>query len=626
MSNAARLHARPGFLLSGVRCLTIAALTALHLATLCLAPAEAGAQKEDRANPAAEIAEQEGATPADETEAAGELDALDDSFEASEDASALAADLLAESAAVRPVGVRESGLAKVLSARSQIETDLRERQEALGSPAARGREAEIGAEIRALAEELSTLDRNFSELAAGVDPVSIDDEQERQELNLTNEVRDLLGPLVNELKRATSRPREIDRLRTEIGELGDRLDEVDGALRRLEKTRDQLVSQELIDALAGEKRSWERRRSAISASLQVAQQKLDQRLGESQSIADAIENLFQIFFKSRGRNLLLALVAMAGFLFGIRRLRTFLAARPVLSRRAESFEGRVFGLIYSVFSVLGAVLVFLISLYFFGDWVLLILVLLLILGLIWTSKQAIPRFWSQTVLILDMGSVREGERVIYNGLPWRVDSISFYSQLSNPALSGGSLRLPIDDLSDLRSRAYQSDEPWFPTRIGDVVLLEDGRPAEVELQSIDAVRVRTQGENRLVIPSTEFAGQSLEKLSSGYRVDITFGLDYGDQAQITTTMRDTLERGLESRWRSGRWAASFISLSVEFQTAGASSLDYFVRVDMDGIHAMDLQAQRRALARDCVDICNENGWVIPFTQLTLHMAPPTTES
>lgn len=517
-------------------------------------------------------------------------------------------------------GARERGLAQVLESRAQIEADLLELQASLRADSARGREAEIENEIRALSEELSSLNRNFSELAAGVDPVSIDAEQEPQQLNLTNEVRDLLGPLVNELKRATSRPREIDRLRTEIGELRERLGKIDGAIERLDRIRGQLVDENLVYAIGEERREWRRRHNAASASLQVAQQKLDQRLGESQSIAQAIENLFQIFFKSRGRNLLLALVAMIGFLYGIRRLRSFLAARPVVSRRAESFEGRIFGLVYSAFTVLGAVLVFLVSLYFFGDWVLLILVLLMILGLIWTSKQAIPRFWSQTVLILDMGAVREGERVIWNGLPWIIDSISFYSQLRNPALVGGTIRLPIDDLGELRSRSWEDDEPWFPTKTGDVVLLDDGRPGQVELQSIEGVRLRTPGGNRIVVPAAAFASGTTENLSRGYRCDITFGLDYGDQANITTTMRETMERGVEARWRESRWADSLISCSVEFANAGASSLDYFVRVDLDGSQAMDLQAQKRALATYCVDICNEEGWVIPFSQLTLHVA------
>jgi uncharacterized membrane protein YbaN (DUF454 family) len=503
---------------------------------------------------------------------------------------------------------REASLSGVLAARRQIEADLLERQKVLVSDSARGRELEIEAEIRALSDELGSLNRNFSELAAGVDPISIESDQAQEQLNLTSEVRELLGPLVNELKRATSRPREIDRLRTEISELEEHLGLVQDALARLQNIEDNVVGEDVREALQDERDDWNRRKAAMSTSLQVAQQKLDQRLGESQSITQAVENLFQIFFKSRGRNLLLALVAMIAFLVAIRRFRAFLAARPMVSNRAESFEGRVLGLISSAFTVIGAVLVFLISLYFFGDWVLLILVLLLILGLIWT------------VLILDMGVVREGERVFYNGIPWRVESISFYSILTNPALVGGRIRLPIDDLSHLRSRAHGVGEPWFPTDEGDVILMPDGRPARVEFQSIENVKLRMPGNNTAIVPAAEFAGQAVERLSDGYRVDITFGLDYADQAEITTTMRDTMEREVEAMWRESRWADALQSISVEFENAGASSLDYFVRVDLDGSCALELMAQKRMLARCCVDVCNRHGWVIPFSQLTLHVA------
>lgn len=519
------------------------------------------------------------------------------------------------------VSAREASLAGVLAARRQIEADLRERQAALRSESARGREREIEAEIRVLADELASLSRNFSELAAGVDPLSIESDQEQEQLNLTSEVRDLIGPLVSELKRATSRPREIDRLRTEISEHQERLGLIDSAHARLERLRRSVSNPLVLEAIDEEEDAWKRRRAAIATALQVAEQKLQQRLGESQSITQAIENLFQLFFKSRGRNLLLALVATVGFLFGIRRLRAFLSRRRLLSSHAESFQGRVFSLVYSVFTVIGAILVFLIALYFFGDWVLLILVLLLILGLIWTSKQAIPRFWTQAVLILDMGVVRQGERVVYNGLPWLVESISFYSILRNPALVGGMIRLPIDDLAELRSRPWEDEEPWFPTDEGDVVLLSDGRPGRVELQSVEAVRLRSPGGNRTVVPAAEFSGQAVERLSDGYRVSITFGLDYGDQAEITTSMRETMERGVLERWQETRFASSLVSSAVEFKEAGASSLDYFVRVDLDGSQAFDLMSQQRALARFCVDVCNEQGWTIPFTQLTLHVAP-----
>jgi hypothetical protein len=47
-----------------------------------------------------------------------------------------------------------------------------------------------------------------------------------------------------------------------------------------------------------------------------------------------------------------------------------------------------------------------------------------------------------------------------------------------------------------------------------------------------------------------------------------------------------------------------------------------VRVDLGGRRIIKKQAYTRQLAGFCVDVCNENGWVIPFTQLTLHVAPP----
>jgi len=605
--------------------LTLPRVFLVCLTALLLIPATVGAQTTDPAD--AEVTDElrlvddfEVAEAIEVTDDARVTDAIQAADVPLTELEEIATGIPGEPDATPEKGPRELGLARVLAARRAIESDLLAAQAALRSEAARGREADLEAAVRSLSLELGELNRNFSELAAGVDPISIDVDQAPQQLNLASEVRDLLGPLVNELKRATSRPREIDRLRTEISELQDQIRLVDSALDRLTKTESYLVDDELIEAVAAEQHDWKRRKSALSASLQVAQQKLDNRLSESQSIAQAVENLFQLFFKSRGRNLLLALVAMVGFLFVIRRLRTFLSARPVVSQRAESLEGRIFGLIYSVFTVIGAVLVFLISLYFFGDWVLLILVLLLILGLIWTSKQAIPRFWSQTVLILDMGAVREGERLIYNGLPWHVDSISFYSTISNPLLVGGSLRLPIDDLEGLRSRAFDESEPWFPTQPGDIVLLPDGRPAAVDFQSVDAIRLRAPGDNLVIQPAADFLSQSLEKLSGGYRVDITFGLDYADQSEITTSMRTAMERGVEMRWSDSRWAESTLSVSVEFKEAGASSLDYYVRVDLDGSQAIDLQAQKRALSRFCVDVCNEHGWVIPFTQLTVHVA------
>lgn len=520
---------------------------------------------------------------------------------------------------------REASLAAILASRRQAEADLRALRTALDSDSARGREAELERQIRARASELERLSRSFSELATGVDPFSLSGEADSGSFDLTREIRELLSPLINELKRATSRPREIDRLRTEITDLEDQLATVDRALAQLDAVREATKDEALDKALASERKDWTLRRSGIEATLAVSRQKLDRHTAESRSIGETIQEVFGLFFKSRGRNLLLAIVATIVFLVVLRRIRTFLSARIRREDRDPTFRGRVFSLLYSVFTVVGAVVVFVVALYLFGDWVLLILALLLILGLVWASKQALPRFWSQAILILDMGAVRQGQRVVWNGLPWRVESIAFYCVLENPALVGGRVRIPIDDLAELRSRPVEDDEPWFPTRPGDVVLLDDGRTAIVELQSTEFVRLRIPGGNRIVVPTTEFVAESREVLSHGYRVDLEFGLDYALQSEITTTDREILQTELERRWRESPWAASLVAVVVEFSNAGPSSLDYYVRVDLDGSQAGEYAPQRRYLSRICVDVCNENGWVIPFQQLTLHVAPKTEE-
>lgn len=519
---------------------------------------------------------------------------------------------------------REASLVAVLVSRRQAEAELRALQAELQSDAARGRESDLERKVRAIAAELERLNRSFSELATGVDPLSLDAEPEAAPFELARELRVLLSPLINELKRATSRPRELDRLRTEIAELESQMKTIDKAIAKLDVVRDASKDTALVKELGSERTRWTRRRATVEATLEVAQQKLDQRAAETQSIAESIQEIFAIFFKSRGRNLLLALVAMLSFLVVLRRLRAFLSKRRQSAQRVPTFQGRLFGLVYSVFTVVGAIVVFVVALYFFGDWVLLILALLLILGLIWASKQALPRFWSQAVLILDMGVVREGQRVIWNGLVWRVESIAFYCVLSNPALTGGSVRIPIEDLASLRSRSGEDDEPWFPTRVGDVVLLADGRAAAVEFQSTEIVRLQTPGGNRVVVPTAQFASQSHEILSNGYRVDLEFGLDYENRAEITTTDRETMETEVERSWRASPWAGSLVGVAVEFSRAGPSSLDYFIRVDLDGSQATEYAAQKRHLARICVDVCNENGWNIPFQQLTIHVAQPPT--
>ncbi len=54
--------------------------------------------------------------------------------------------------------------------------------------------------------------------------------------------------------------------------------------------------------------------------------------------------------------------------------------------------------------------------------------------------------------------------------------------------------------------------------------------------------------------------------------------------------------------------------------AGASSLDFEIIADFSGKVAQYYNVLARAIQSIAVDACNKYGWVIPFTQVTLHTA------
>ena len=210
--------------------------------------------------------------------------------------------------------------------------------------------------------------------------------------------------------------------------------------------------------------------------------------------------------------------------------------------------------------------------------------------------------------------------MIVNGLPYRVKRISLHSDLSNPALSGGKLRLPLRDLPALRSRGGATDEPWFPTATGDWLLLADSRLAKVQRQTPDFVSLKMLGGTIISYPTSDFLGAGFENLSSGFRIFLRFGVDYKHQSISTTEIPAKMREKLIERVSAMIPEGSLIKLRVEFLEAAASSLDYAILADFDGSQASRYNEIKRAMSRILVDTCTDQEWGIPFLQVTLHGA------
>jgi len=81
---------------------------------------------------------------------------------------------------------------------------------------------------------------------------------------------------------------------------------------------------------------------------------------------------------------------------------------------------------------------------------------------------------------------------------------------------------------------------------------------------------------------------------------------------------EILESHINEQIEKEGYKKSLLNLLVEFQQAGASSLDIVVIADFKGDMAPLYQRLSRAIQRWCVDACTLNNWEIPFPQLTIH--------
>jgi len=271
---------------------------------------------------------------------------------------------------------------------------------------------------------------------------------------------------------------------------------------------------------------------------------------------------------------------------------------------------------YQALTIFISVLVALLVLYLVGDMMLMVLALILLVIVFLGLRNYLPQFIAETRLLLDVGPVRERERVIYRDLPWMVRSLGMYSHLYNPALKG-ELRLPLTEMLPLVSRPYGQDEPWFPSREGEWVMMDDGTVGLVLQQTPETVQLKTRGSIR-TYTTTDFLTSELRNLSGGFGISISFGLDYQHQAICTSEIPVILRKAIEQGLKETEQGTHVENIVVEFQEAGASSLNYLIYITFNGAAADSYYPLTRLLQRICVDTCNQHGWIIPFNQLTVH--------
>ncbi len=468
--------------------------------------------------------------------------------------------------------------------------------------------------------DISNLRRSFENIAlGGVDLSVFDPERQDEQFNWQQELQQILKPLFRELKELTEKPRQIERLNSQLAILDNQQRIVQRALNNVERLLDDSLDKATHQRLESVRQTWIQRLNDIQREREISQLQLNVLQEEGDTLFVQIRQSINEFFTGRGLNLVLAIAAFFLTLFlmkGLYALYNRLNLQGGTRTITTTTGRRMMAYGYQALSIFMSILVALLVLYVLGDTLLLVLAVILLLVILLGLRNYLPQFIDETKLLLNIGAVRERERVIYKGLPWMVRSLGVYSRLYNPALEG-LLRLPLSEMLGLVSRPYREDEPWFPTKTGDWVMMSDGAIGQVLRQTPEIVQLRTKGTIR-TYATTNFLTGEPRNLSEGFGVTITFGIDYQHQSISTTEVPKILHQSIEKVLQQSELGQHVENILVEFQEAGASSLNYLIYVTMKGEAADCYFVLNRLLQRICVDTCNEQGWVIPFNQLTVH--------
>lgn len=446
--------------------------------------------------------------------------------------------------------------------------------------------------------------------------------QTQKEFNWQSELEEIFKPIVFELKAMTERPRKIEKLRSQITFYEERLPASVHALEKISEINKLPISPELKIELKKIARNWRKVKTDINNKIKITQFELDQLLAPRPEENKDIVRKMRHFLSGRGLSLILAIAAFSISLYVMRVLHSLYERRFSHRTKNKGFTTRLLNFLFKALSVSLAMILAMSVLSFRGDWYLLGILLIFLVSAILALRGSIPQFFQEVKILLNIGPVRESERIIYNGLPWKIAEIGVYSTLVNPLLTGGKIRLTLNELTKLKSRPTTEKESWFPTRENDFVLLDGTIYGRVLTQTPEYVEVRIGGSVQ-TFPVQTFLAKNPRNLSiEGFSIMIPLGLDYRHQSKITTHLLDELDCFMSAKLQKHAFAAYMTDFLIDFHEIAASSLNIAIIAKFNGDAAEHYNTIRRLLNKLSVDACNHFGWSMPFNQLSLHVETP----
>ncbi|PLY13960.1 MAG: hypothetical protein C0631_12400 [Sedimenticola sp.] len=522
----------------------------------------------------------------------------------------------------------QSAIENLTSIQQSIELKrnaIRELREQLKQLEETSDKQEIEQKIERVKSDIINLQQSFDHITLNGVNFSVLADQPEQRIKWQDEIEQISRPILSTLKELTAKPRQMDGLRRDIERREDQLKVIEKALDSIRKFKQQALAPVVAEPINQLMIEWEQRGDDTQRALEIAQFKLAGLKTESETWQTSTGEAISEFFLGRGLTLLLA-TGISLIIWMVSRALLKLYWRWLYRTRNDIGVKRVPLVLYSYRLAASVIIILAILMVFYvrGDVLLLTLAVIALAGAALSLRQTLPRYTAEVRLLLGVGPVREQERLVLDGIPFLVESVGVFSVLRNPLLEG-VVRLPLHALNSLTSRPA-GQESWFPCEPEEYVVLANGGFGRVVRQTIEWVELAVL-DSRVQITTKDFLSENIRNLSKdGFGIASTFGIDYQHQAICLDKVPERFREGIIARFEQAGLRDDIEDILVEFTAAGASSLDYRIYIILNGRAASAYFRAQRLVQQACVETCNREGWIIPFTQITVHTADDTNDT
>jgi len=473
--------------------------------------------------------------------------------------------------------------------------------------------------LKKLVERKKILHQNFTLNSTGIDQNSATETQNKT-LDWEEELKKVFSPVIINLKELTEPTRKIEFLHADIAYYEQQIPKIKQGIEQIDILILESHNKKLKQKLLLEKKEWEQKEKELNTKYDVAKQQIIDLENDKISPEQALNAFKDTIFSKEGKNILLSMLVFFLTFIGLHIIRKIIFFINPLNYIARfKFIASLIDILLNIFIFIVSILTLMVALYLAGSMMTLAIVVFVLIGMLWTVRNTIPYFFEQIKLLLGYGAVRQGEKIIYNGMQWLVESIGVYSYLKNPLLTSNIIRLPLKDLINMRSRPYDKKEGLFPCKEGDYILINNKTFRQVAIQSPERIILDAFG-MKDSMPTKTFLQQTIRNLSNGpFWAGVTFYISYEHRYEVMDEVVSQLEGFLEDEFKKSPFGEYLVSPWVAFSELTDVSLGILAWVKVTPEAAPKYNAIKMRLTQICLKAANKYGWqILKFHAITQH--------